>query len=125
MSGNSTVEEGGTGIVNNLIEYEVLDLNPGSEWSFGSLVTDFQLGRLGDGVVVGIPHEPDSITNRSIDSEGNITENTLGRSDNDGVGNTRSRTATTVRGSLSGRWSPRLRSIAILCDALGDTIVIV
>ena len=69
---------------------ETLVLLARREWAVRSLVAGSKLRRLGNSVVVGIPHEGDSITDGCVDNERNIAENTLGGSNNDGVGNTRS-----------------------------------
>ena len=88
MSRGTAIEEGRVGIVDNLRERERLVLGAGSERGVGGLVTGSQLRRLGDGMVVGAPHEQDSVTDRGIDGEGNVTEDTLRRCNNDGVGST-------------------------------------
>ena len=81
MSGNGAVEEKRICVVDNLFKDEVLQLNTGSEGRVGSLVARSKLRALGDGVVVGAPDELDGITDGSVDSERDITEDTLGRSD--------------------------------------------
>lgn len=88
MSWGTAVEEGRVGVIDNLREREGLVLGAGSEGSVGGLVARSQLRRLGDGVVVGAPHEQDGVTDRGIDGERNVTENTLGRCDDDSVGST-------------------------------------
>ena len=65
---------------------EALVLFTRSERSVRGLVARSQFGTLSDGVLVGSPHEFDSVSDRGVDSEGVVTEDTLSRSDNDGVG---------------------------------------
>jgi len=86
VSGGSTVEEGRVGVVNDLGEDEALVLFTRSERSVRCLVARSQFGTLSDGVFVGSPHELDSVSDRGVDSEGVVTEDTLSRSDNDRVG---------------------------------------
>ena len=85
MVGNGAVEEGWVGIVDNLLEDEVLQLNTRSEGGIQGLVARSELGALGDGVVVSTPDELDGITDGGVDGEGDVTEDTLGRSDPDDV----------------------------------------
>lgn len=89
MSGGTAVEERRVGVVNNLVEGEVLVMSARSERLVGSLVAKLKLRRLGDGVVVSPPYETDGVANRGVDSERNVTENTLCRSDDNGVGRAR------------------------------------
>ena len=86
MSRGTTVVEGGVGVVNNLIESEVLVVSSRSEGSGRGLVAKLKLGGLGDGVVVCSPDETNGISDRRVNGERNVTENTLGRSNNNGVG---------------------------------------
>ena len=83
--GNGTVEEGGVGIVDNLLEDEVLQLDTRGEGGVRGLVARSELRALGNGVVVSTPDELDGIADGSVDGEGNVTEDTLGRSDPDDV----------------------------------------
>jgi len=80
------VEEDRVGIVDDLLKDEVLQLNARGEGSVGSLVARSEDGALGDGVVVGAPDEFDGITDGSVDGEGDVAEDTLGRSNPDDVG---------------------------------------
>jgi hypothetical protein len=93
MSGGSTVEEGRVGVVNYLGEDEALVLFAGSERCIRGLVARSQFGTLGDGMFVRSPHELDSVSDRCIDGEGVITEDTLSRSNNDRDGATGSNAA--------------------------------
>jgi hypothetical protein len=51
---------------------------------------------MGDGVLVSTPYEHDGVTDRSIGSERDVTEDTLGRCDNDCMGGT-------ATGAIHGR----------------------
>lgn len=86
MAGNSTVEEEGVSIVDDLIKGETLQLNTGGERRIGSCVARSELRALGDGMVVSAPDEPDGVTDRGVDGEGDIAKDTLGRSNVDDVG---------------------------------------
>lgn len=86
--GSSAVEEDGVGIVDDLGEDEALVLEARSKGSVTGLVAGGEGRRLGDGVAVGSPHELDGITDSSIEHEGDIAQNTLGRCDDNSVGNT-------------------------------------
>jgi hypothetical protein len=88
MGGGSAVEEGWVSIVHDLREYEALVLFSGCERAIGSLVARGKLRRFGDGVVVGTPHELDGVTDGSVYGERYISEDTLGRRNNDGVSST-------------------------------------
>jgi len=85
--GTAEVEDGG-GVVDNLVENEALVLGIGGEGSLSGGVTEQELARLGHGVVIGIPLELDGVTDGCIDHEWHVTENTLGGSNDDGVGDT-------------------------------------
>ena len=85
MTGCCAVEEDRVGIVNDLIESEALVMCARSKEARCSLVADLELRGLRDGVVVRHPDEMDGITNGSVHSEGNISENTLGRGNNNCV----------------------------------------
>lgn len=85
MIGNGAVEECGIGIVDDLLEYEVFQLKTGGKGRIRSRVAGSELRALGDGVVISTPDELDGITDGSIDGEGNITKDTLGRSNIDDV----------------------------------------
>jgi hypothetical protein len=54
---------------------------------------------MGDSVLVSTPHEHDGVTDRSIESEGNVTEDTLGWCDDDCMGST---TTGTIHGRSCG-----------------------
>jgi hypothetical protein len=79
-----------------LLTDESFLLDTGGERLILGRVAREQLGRVPDGVRVGTPAELDGITNAGVHSEGNISEDTLGRSDNDGVGNAVSTDASTI-----------------------------
>lgn len=100
MGWSTTVEEGWVGVVHNLCEDEVLVLGARSEKTIRRLVADFELRRLGNGVVVGTPHESDGITDGRVQGERNVTENTLCGCNNDGVSNT-----STLANGVSCCWS--------------------
>ena len=85
MVGNGTVEEGGVGIVDDLLKDEVLQLDTRGEGGVGSLVARSELRTLGNGMVIGTPDEFDGIADGSVDGKRNVTEDTLGRSDPDDV----------------------------------------
>lgn len=85
MTGCCAVEEDGVGIVNDLIEREALVVCARSKEARRGLVADLELRGLRDSVVVGHPDEVDGVTDGSVHSEGNISQNTLGRSNNDCV----------------------------------------
>lgn len=89
MCGHTTVEEDRVGVIDDLRESERLVLDARCEGVLVRLVADFELGRVSDGVHVRVPHEFDRVADGCVGSEGNIAEDTLGRSDNDGVGRTR------------------------------------
>ena len=78
---------------------EVLVLSSGCEQGVTRAVAREQSGRLGDGVVVGTPHEFDGVTDSCINGERNVTQNTLSRSNNDGVGST-----SAVARGVGSRW---------------------
>lgn len=61
-------------------------MSTGSEGSITRLVAWREFGGLGDGVVVSTPHEFDGVSNRCVQGEGNVTEDTLCWGDNDGPG---------------------------------------
>lgn len=86
MGGNGAVEEDRIGVVDDLLKGEVLELNTRGERRIGSLVARSELGALGDGVVVSTPDELDGITDGSVDGEGDVTEDTLGRGNPDDMG---------------------------------------
>lgn len=85
---STAVEVDRVGVVNDLLKDESCVLLAGSEGAVASLVARSELARLGDGVVVRAPHEHDGITDGRVHGERNVTENTLRRSDDDGVGDT-------------------------------------
>jgi hypothetical protein len=102
------VEEDRVGIVDDLLKDEVLQLNTRGEESIGSLVARSELRTLGDGVVVSTPDELDGITDGSVDSEGDITEDALGRSNPDDVG------LAGLGGSVLGRSQRGVLRLALL-----------
>ena len=106
--GNGAVEEGGVGIVDNLLEDEVLQLDTRGEGSIGGLVARSELRALGNGVVVSTPDELDGIADGSVDGEGNVTENTLGRSDPDDM------SLSGLGGRLIDRREGRVAGLALL-----------
>jgi hypothetical protein len=98
-------------IVDMVLTNESLVLLARCEGSVGRLVAKRKLGGLGNSVVVGTPNEFDSVPNGCVDGEGNITENTLCRSNIDGVGRAATGAAATRahRGRhVPGRGSPEL-----------------
>lgn len=97
---NSTVVEGGLGIVDNLIEGEGLVLFAGSERSFFGRVAKVELRTFGDGVWSSSPNKSDSITNRGVDGEGNISENTLSWGNPDSVSGTAALSVVIVVGRI-------------------------
>ena len=86
VSGGTTVVEGGVGVVNNLIESEVLVVSSRSEGSGRGLVAKLKLRGLGDGVVVGTPDELDGVTDGRVDGERHVAEHALGGCNDNGVG---------------------------------------
>jgi len=86
MVGNGTVEEDRVGIVDDLLEGEILHLNARGEGRIRSLVARSELRALGNGVVVSAPDELDSVADGSVDGEGDVTKDTLSRSNPDDVG---------------------------------------
>ena len=84
--GNGAIEEDRVSIVDDLLKDEVLELNARGERRIGSLVARSELRALGDGVIVSTPDELDGITDGSVDGEGDVTKDTLGRSNPDDVG---------------------------------------
>lgn len=134
--------EGGIGGVNNLgdcerfalsvlstAEYrtiltdEVLVVLAGGEESITRLVARQELRALGDGVVVGTPHELDGVTDGRIQGEGNVTQDALSRGDDDGVGGASAdgalATAGGGRGSVLSRWGTE-GSNAFCCKKIHD-----
>ena len=67
-------------------------------------------------MVVCAPHELDGIADRGVHSEGDIAENTLGRRNDDGMGNTVSDVAAVRTGLGRGR-GPWLRRATVLSKA--------
>ena len=86
VGGNGAVEEDRIGVVDDLLKGEVLELNTRGERRIGSLVARSKLRALGDGVVVSTPDELDGITDGSVDGEGDVTKDTLGRGNPDDMG---------------------------------------
>jgi len=108
VSRGTAVVEGRVGVVDDLAESEALILLARSEGGGGSLVAREELRRLGDGVLVGAPHELDCIADGSVNGEGNIPEGALSGSNDNGVCDTISTTATSGaptcrRGSIRSR----------------------
>ena len=108
MGGNGAVEEERVGIVDDLLKDEVLQLNARGEGRVGSLVAGSELRAFGDGVVVSTPDELDGITNGSVDGEGDVAEDTLGRSNPDDV------SLSGLGGSLLGRGQRGKLGLALL-----------
>ena len=114
MIGNGTVEEEGVGIVHDLLEDEVFQLKTRSKGGIGSGVARGELRALGNCVVVSAPNELDGVTDGSVDGEGNVTEDTLGRSNIDNVS-----LAGLGRGVIVRRHRRRVLGLTLL-----DTIVV-
>lgn len=122
MGGNPAIEEEWVGVIDDLFKDEILDLDTGSERCIRSLVARCQLGALCNGVVVGPPHELDSITHARVEGERNISEDTLGRCDDHSVGSPATGTSTGTssvhrRGRLGSRRCAKL-SLALLNAAI-------
>ena len=83
--GNGAVEEDGVGVVDDLLKGEALLLNTRGERRIRSRVAGSELRAFGDGMVVSTPDELDSVTDGSVDGEGDVTKNTLSRSNPDDV----------------------------------------
>jgi hypothetical protein len=60
-----------------ILTSEGLVLFTGHEGRIARLVAESKLGRLGHSVVVGTPHEHDSIAHRRIEDKRYISKNTL------------------------------------------------
>lgn len=118
---NGAVEVSGPGVGNDLAEDEVLDLRARSEGTLFSPVARQELGGLGDGVVVGPPSELDGLTDGGVHGEGNVTEDTLGGSDNDGVGDASS---DDDGATSSGGWPVLTGAAAVGSNALLDTVIV-
>lgn len=86
-----------------ILTNEGLVLRARSEGLVTGLVAKIELGRLGHSVVVCAPNEFNGVANRCVDSEGNISKNTLSRRDPDGV----RRTVSVAAGAGSHRRSRR------------------
>ena len=86
VSGNTAVVECRVGIIDDLSEGEALVLYAGSERFIEGLVADLQLRRLRDGMHISMPDELNRVTDRSVRHEGHVAQDTLSRSDDDGVG---------------------------------------
>jgi hypothetical protein len=108
VGGNRAVEEDRVGIIDDLLEDEVLQLNTRGEGRIEGLVARSELRALGDGVVVGAPDELDGITNGSVDGEGEVSEDTLGRGNPDNV------SLASLSGSFRGRGQSRELGLALL-----------
>ena len=96
MPGGTAVVEDGVGVVDDLVEDEALVVRARGKRRIAGLVADLELRGLGDGVDVSTPHETDSVANGSVGGEGDVTQDTLGRGDDDGVGDTVSASAARV-----------------------------
>jgi len=96
VSWSAAIEESSVCVIDDLCKHEGFVVLARSKRSIRGLVANRQLGRLGDGVVVGTPHEHDTIANRGVDGKGYITKNTLRRCNNDCMGNTATRAAHAV-----------------------------
>ena len=88
VTGGTAVEESGVGIVHDLVESEAHIVGAGCERRIRRLVAKLEFRGFRDGVVVGVPDEVDGVTDGSVDGERNVAKNTLGRCNNDSVGNT-------------------------------------
>jgi hypothetical protein len=85
MVWEGTVKEDWVGVIDNLLENEILQLNTRGKWRIGSLVAGGELRALGDSVVVSAPDKLDGIADGSVDGKGDVSEDTLGRSNPDDV----------------------------------------
>jgi hypothetical protein len=101
MTGDGAHEEDGLGGVDDLGEGEGSALDTRGEECVAGLVAGSELIGLGDGVVLGVPLELDGVTDGCVDGERNVTEDTLGRCNDDSVGSTSS--VATSRGRSSCR----------------------
>jgi hypothetical protein len=117
MVGNSTIEEGGVGVVDDLLKDEVLEVKTRRNRRVGSRIAGSELRALGHGVVVGAPDELDGVTDGSVDGEGDVTEDTLGRCNVDDV------SLATLGGRFIGRSRVR-RHRRVLGLALLNTVVV-
>lgn len=120
MAGGTAEEVRWLGVIDNLVVDEVLVLDTRGEEGITSAVAREESRGLGHGVVVGAPHELDGVTDGGVDGEGNVTQDTLGGGDNDGVGSTSSSDTTAVGSSGGGGIGTRL--LAVGSHALADTI---
>lgn len=89
MSRRAAVVEDGVGVIHNLVEHEADILLSGREGLVISLVTHRQLRRLGDSVVVRVPHEADSVTRGRVDESRRVAEDAWCRSYDDSVDSSR------------------------------------
>ena len=108
MGRDTAVEERRVGVVDDLLKDEGRVLDTGGEGRVVGLVAKLELGALGDSVRAGHPDELDGVTDGGVHRERNVAENTLGGSDDDGVGRTSAlaaRVGAVVR-ALSGRGRP-------------------
>ena len=84
------------------------------ERSIGGLVARCELRGFGHRVVVGTPHELDGVANSRIDCKRYVSEDTLGRCDNNSV-----RGASAIVSGVGGSRSIlRSRCRTVRCDAL-------
>lgn len=97
--------------MDHILTNKRLVLFAGREGLVARLVAKRKLGRLGYCVIVGTPHELDSIANRCVEGKRHISKNALGRGDNDRVG--LAVTATARGGSRGGR-HVHARRLAVL-----------
>lgn len=86
VTGSTAVVEDGGGVVDGLLELEAHVLLAGSEGVVSGLVARKELRRLGDGVVVGPPHEVDGVTRGNGHHRRNEPLDTLSRRNDDSVG---------------------------------------
>lgn len=98
MTGGTAVVEDRVRVVDNLVEGEALVVAAGRERRIAGLVADLELRGLGHGVDVGVPDEVDGVTDGGVGGEGDVTQDTLGGGNDDGVGDTVSAAAASAAG---------------------------
>ncbi len=98
MSGGTTVEVRGRGVVDDLVECEALVLGTGSEGSIAGLVAHLKLSGLRDGMVVCVPDKVDGVAGVGVNEERHVAQYTLRRGNNDSVGHARARAGGASRG---------------------------
>jgi len=123
VSGNTAVVERGVSVIDDLSENKGLVLHARSEGCVTGLVAKLELRRLGHSVLVRAPNEFDGVANRCVESERDITKNTLSRRDPDGVRRTSS-VAASASSHLRRRWHVRAGGGAELGHTLLNAAVI-